>query len=151
MRKLVVLVALVMTALTAAAAFAAVNIAGYGNPEGQFAFGVSGGLVEPHGALGNEPDWSGVPRSGGLDLRYGWNGSAHADFFMTSFLSAGLWAGRSELRMRDQVVSGAPGGAPLHSLVRGTTNLVGLRVKGWLPGQRAWAPYAFVGLARAFR
>ena len=151
MRRLIVLVALVGSALASATASAEAWSAGRENPEGQFAFGISGGLVEPHGQIGNEPNWSAAARSSGLDLHYGWNASLCGDFYMTSFLTAGLWTSDSDLRMRDQVVRTASGTETVHALLRVKTSLVGVRLKGFLPTQRTWTPYACLGLARYVR
>lgn len=151
MRRFIVLVALAIGALTAATVSAEVWGHGRENLEGQFAFGVSGGLVEPHGQIGNEPNWSAAPRTSGLDLRYGWNASAYGDFYTTSFLTAGLWTGYSDLRMRDQVVRTASGTETLHALLLVKTSLVGVRLKGFLPTERTWTPYACLGLARYVR
>jgi opacity protein-like surface antigen len=151
MRRIIVLVAVVVGALAAAAASAEVWGPGRDNPEGQLAFGVTGGLVEPHGQIGNEPNWSAAPRTSGLDLRYGWKGSVYGDFYMTSFLTAGVWGGVSDLRMRDQVVSTPSGTETVHALLLVKTTFVGARLKGFLPTERSWTPYACVGLARYVR
>lgn len=150
MRRLIVLVVLAI-GVSAAAASAEIWGPGNENPEGQFAFGVSGGLVEPFGQIANEPNWSAKPRTSGLDLRYGWNGSAYGDFYATSFLTVGLWVGHSDLRMRDQLVTTASGTQTVHALLLVKTQVVGMRVKGILPTERSWKPYASIGLARHVR
>ncbi len=150
-RYVVVLVALLIGTSAAATASAGLNVAGHENLEGQFAFGVSGGIVKPNGQIGNEPDWRATSSSSGLDLRYGWNRSAEATYYPANFLAVGLWFGENDLRMRDEALPTANGMETFHMLARGRTSFYGVHVKGFLPSERTWAPYAFVGVARWIR
>jgi len=152
MRRCVVgMVALLIGMSAAATASAGLMVAGHESLEGQFALSLSGGIVKPNGQLGGEPDWNTTSPGSGLDLRYGWNGSADAAFYATSFLAVSLWYGQSDLRMRDQALPTASGMQTFHALARGRTSFTGVHVKAFLPSERSWTPYAFVGVAHWVR
>jgi hypothetical protein len=150
-RGIVMLVALLIGTFAAAEARAGRTVAGHENLAGQFALSLSGGVVKPNGLPGSEPDWSATSPTSGLDLRYGWSGDADAAFYATNFLALSVWAGESGLRMRDEVLTASPGTVTVHGLLRGTTTFYGLHAKAFLPTERSWTPYAFVGVARCFR
>ena len=151
-RCVIVVVALLIGTSAVAMASAGSCVSGHGCSAGQFVLGLSGGIVKPNGQIGSEPDWTTTSPTSGLDLRYGWNGSAEASLYLTSFLSAGPWIGMSDLRMRDQVLSaGEAGTETFHMLVRGRTAFYGVHVKAFLPSERSWTPYAVVGIARVVR
>jgi hypothetical protein len=150
-RCVVILVALLIGTFAASGASAQKTVAGHENLEGQFALSLSGGIVKPNGILGSEPDWNTTSRTSGLDLSYGWRGDADLAFYATSFLAVSLWGGQSELRMRDEVLTTSSGTETFTGLVRGKTRFFGVHARAFLPTERSWTPYAFVGVARCFR
>ncbi len=121
--------------------------AGHPNLEGQFGLELAGGVAVPLGQLGDETMLTTRPGDAAIDTHRGRNGHVGADFYMTSFLSAGLWMGQNTLDMRDQWLPGADGLSVSESqLVRTTTTMFGLRVKGYVPMQGAWSPYGAMGV-----
>ena len=146
-KRVTVVVALFVGVLLASASLAQERgIAGQSRLEGQFGLELGGGVGVPLGQLGGTAMLTARPGDSGLDEHRGWNGHVGADFYITSFMTAGLWLGQCALDMRDQAVTTTGGTQSYSQLVRGTSSMLGLRVKGYLPMRGTWSPYTALGV-----
>ncbi|MFN8589641.1 MAG: outer membrane beta-barrel protein [Candidatus Eisenbacteria bacterium] len=119
--------------------------------QGQMAVGVTGGLTQPIGQLGDDVRLDAHIGDSGLNLAAGLNGGGYADYFLTHRFALGVFAQGGELHMNDLKVNTGSGTRTFEKLVTGRTTMLGLYGKYYFRPRGSWSSYSYLGAAHVDR
>ncbi len=115
--------------------------------QGQMAIGLTGGLTQPIGQLGDDVRLDANVGDSGLNLQAGFNGGGFADYFLTDRVAVGVFAQGGDLHMKDLRVQTESGPRTFERLVSGRTTMFGLYGKYYFRPRGSWSNYALLGAA----
>ncbi len=119
--------------------------------QGQMAVGLTGGLTQPIGQLGDDVSLDADVGDSGLNLQTGFNGGGFADYFVTHRFAIGAFVLSGELHMKDLRVSTESGPRTFERLVSGRTTMLGMYGKYYFRPRGSWSSYALLGAAHVDR